>query len=147
MDFNTIVLFTHPFHKTQLLMLNAGKVLLMLGKVQFVIQNLVDRYVGYVYIGKLFRFLLRNIFLLTSHSYFVQRSHIFQTITIPSESLLNELRIVEVSSYKVVHRHMKIILLYSLCLCFYKLIQVYQKNTLKFCVETLSIHIALLVFV
>lgn len=45
----------------------SGKVLLMLGKVQFVIQNLVDRY----------------------------RSHIFQTITIPSESLLNELRIVE----------------------------------------------------
>ncbi|KAL8121426.1 uncharacterized protein At2g33490 isoform X2 [Apium graveolens] len=45
----------------------SGKVLLMLGKVQFIIQNLVDRY----------------------------RSHIFQTITIPSESLLNELRIVE----------------------------------------------------
>uniref|UniRef100_A0A164TGY6 BAR domain-containing protein n=1 Tax=Daucus carota subsp. sativus TaxID=79200 RepID=A0A164TGY6_DAUCS len=45
----------------------SGKVLLMLGKVQFIIQNLVDRY----------------------------RSHIFQTITIPSESLLNELRTVE----------------------------------------------------
>ncbi|KAL0421609.1 UNVERIFIED_CONTAM: hypothetical protein Slati_3183800 [Sesamum latifolium] len=44
-----------------------GKVLLMLGKVQFELQKLVDGY----------------------------RSHIFQTITIPSESLLNELRIVE----------------------------------------------------
>ncbi|PSS26993.1 BAR domain protein [Actinidia chinensis var. chinensis] len=45
----------------------SGKVLLMLGKVQFELQKLVDNY----------------------------RSHIFQTITSPSESLLNELRIVE----------------------------------------------------
>uniref|UniRef100_A0A2P2KCC8 Uncharacterized protein MANES_09G185500 n=1 Tax=Rhizophora mucronata TaxID=61149 RepID=A0A2P2KCC8_RHIMU len=45
----------------------SGKVLLMLGKLQFELQKLVDRY----------------------------RSHIFQTITVPSESLLNELRIVE----------------------------------------------------
>ncbi|KAL1206175.1 hypothetical protein V5N11_020398 [Cardamine amara subsp. amara] len=45
----------------------SGKVLLMLGKLQFKLQKLVDKY----------------------------RSHIFQTITIPSESLLNELRIVE----------------------------------------------------
>lgn len=45
----------------------SGKVLLMLGKVQLELQKLVDSY----------------------------RSHIFQTITIPSESLLNELRIVE----------------------------------------------------
>ncbi|KAH6815268.1 hypothetical protein C2S51_020088 [Perilla frutescens var. frutescens] len=45
----------------------SGKVLLMLGKVQFELQKLVDGY----------------------------RSHIFQTITIPSESLLHELRIVE----------------------------------------------------
>ncbi|KAM7484020.1 hypothetical protein LguiA_000029 [Lonicera macranthoides] len=45
----------------------SGKVLLMLGKVQFELQKLVDSY----------------------------RSHIFQTITVPSESLLNELRIVE----------------------------------------------------
>ncbi|VVB01988.1 unnamed protein product [Arabis nemorensis] len=45
----------------------SGRVLLMLGKLQFEIQKLVDKY----------------------------RSHIFQTITIPSESLLNELRIVE----------------------------------------------------
>ncbi|XP_027348957.1 uncharacterized protein At2g33490-like isoform X2 [Abrus precatorius] len=44
-----------------------GKVLLMLGKIQFKLQKLIDNY----------------------------RSHIFQTITIPSESLLNELRIVE----------------------------------------------------
>ncbi|PIN23763.1 hypothetical protein CDL12_03511 [Handroanthus impetiginosus] len=48
------------------------KVLLMLGKVQFELQKLVDGY----------------------------RSHIFQTITIPSESLLNELRIVEVSFHR-----------------------------------------------
>ncbi|CAL5338094.1 unnamed protein product [Camellia sinensis] len=45
----------------------SGKVLLMLGKLQFELQKLVDNY----------------------------RSHIFQTITIPSESLLNELRTVE----------------------------------------------------
>ncbi|KAF8092542.1 hypothetical protein N665_0411s0002 [Sinapis alba] len=45
----------------------SGKVLLMLGKLQFELQKLVDKY----------------------------RSHIFQTITIPSESLLNELRILE----------------------------------------------------
>ncbi|XP_012568744.1 uncharacterized protein At2g33490-like isoform X2 [Cicer arietinum] len=44
-----------------------GKVLLMLGKIQFKLQKLIDNY----------------------------RSHIIQTITIPSESLLNELRIVE----------------------------------------------------
>ncbi|KAK2993596.1 hypothetical protein RJ640_030903 [Escallonia rubra] len=45
----------------------SGKVLLMLGKVQFEVQTLIDSY----------------------------RSHISQTITVPSESLLNELRIVE----------------------------------------------------
>ncbi|CAH8264609.1 unnamed protein product [Arabidopsis lyrata] len=45
----------------------SGRVLIMLGKLQFELQKLVDKY----------------------------RSHIFQTITIPSESLLNELRIVE----------------------------------------------------
>nr|XP_015902293.2 uncharacterized protein At2g33490 [Ziziphus jujuba var. spinosa] len=45
----------------------SGKVLLMLGKVQYELQKLIDNY----------------------------RSHIFQTITVPSESLLNELRTVE----------------------------------------------------
>lgn len=45
----------------------SGKVLLMLGKAQFELQKFVDSY----------------------------RSHIFQTITSPSESLLNELRTVE----------------------------------------------------
>ncbi|XP_027926315.1 uncharacterized protein At2g33490-like isoform X2 [Vigna unguiculata] len=45
----------------------AGKLLLMLGKIQFKLHKLIDDY----------------------------RSHIIQTITIPSESLLNELRIVE----------------------------------------------------
>ncbi|XP_020218866.1 uncharacterized protein At2g33490 [Cajanus cajan] len=44
-----------------------GKLLLSLGKIQFKLHKLIDQY----------------------------RSHIFQTITIPSESLLNELRIVE----------------------------------------------------
>lgn len=46
---------------------DSGRVLLMLGKVQFEIQKLIDNY----------------------------RSHISQTITVPSESLLNELRVVE----------------------------------------------------
>ncbi|RYR15280.1 hypothetical protein Ahy_B04g072005 isoform B [Arachis hypogaea] len=46
---------------------DTGKVLLMLGKMQFKLQKLIDNY----------------------------RSHVFQTITTPSESLLNELRIVE----------------------------------------------------
>ncbi|GAB4828542.1 hypothetical protein Ancab_018201 [Ancistrocladus abbreviatus] len=45
----------------------AGRVLLMIGRVQFELQRLVDSY----------------------------RSHIFQTITVPSESLLNELHTVE----------------------------------------------------
>ncbi|XP_073130122.1 uncharacterized protein At2g33490 isoform X2 [Henckelia pumila] len=45
----------------------SGKVLLMLGKAQFELQKLVDSY----------------------------RSHIVQTVTIPSESLLNELHVVE----------------------------------------------------
>ncbi|KAJ7945595.1 putative Hydroxyproline-rich glycoprotein family protein [Quillaja saponaria] len=45
----------------------SGKVLLLLGKLQFELQKLVDSY----------------------------RSHIFKTITIPSESLLNELRTLE----------------------------------------------------
>ncbi|PWA89605.1 hypothetical protein CTI12_AA109830 [Artemisia annua] len=46
---------------------DTGRVLLMLGKAQYQIQDLVDNY----------------------------RSHISRTITVPSESLLNELRIVE----------------------------------------------------
>ncbi|KAK7270020.1 hypothetical protein RIF29_22872 [Crotalaria pallida] len=46
---------------------DSGKVLLMLGKMQFQLQKLIDNY----------------------------RSHISQTITIPSQSLLNELGIVE----------------------------------------------------
>ncbi|KAL8160106.1 hypothetical protein V2J09_001643 [Rumex salicifolius] len=46
---------------------DSGKVLMMLGKVQFELQKLVDSY----------------------------RGHIFQTITCPSESLLNELHTVE----------------------------------------------------
>ncbi|TKY50524.1 binding of cytoplasm [Spatholobus suberectus] len=45
----------------------SGKVLIMLGKIQFQLQKLIDNY----------------------------RSHVTRTITIPSDSLLNELRIVE----------------------------------------------------
>ncbi|KAL9316883.1 hypothetical protein ACSQ67_013400 [Phaseolus vulgaris] len=45
----------------------SGKVLIMLGKMQFQLQKLIDKY----------------------------RSHITQTINIPSDSLLNELRVVE----------------------------------------------------
>ncbi|KAF2322936.1 hypothetical protein GH714_032179 [Hevea brasiliensis] len=50
----------------------SGRVLLMLGKVQFELQKLVDSY----------------------------RSHIFLTITNPSESLLNELRTVELNFFR-----------------------------------------------
>ncbi|KAI3720465.1 hypothetical protein L6452_21383 [Arctium lappa] len=64
---------------------DSGRVLLMLGKVQFEIQNLVDHY----------------------------RAHIARTITVPSESLLNELRIVEdmkrqCDEKRILHDEMKI---------------------------------------
>ncbi|XP_024988079.1 uncharacterized protein At2g33490-like [Cynara cardunculus var. scolymus] len=64
---------------------DSGRVLLMLGKVQFEIQNLVDHY----------------------------RAHIARTITVPSESLLNELRIVEdmkrqCDEKRILHEEMKI---------------------------------------
>ncbi|KAL2903775.1 hypothetical protein RDABS01_002485 [Bienertia sinuspersici] len=50
----------------------SGKAMLMLGKAQFELQKLVDSY----------------------------RNHIFQTITVPSESLINELHIVEEMKYQ-----------------------------------------------
>lgn len=50
----------------------SGKAMLMLGKVQFELQKLVDSY----------------------------RNHIFQTITVPSESLINELHTVEEMKYQ-----------------------------------------------
>ncbi|PON51893.1 hypothetical protein PanWU01x14_213060 [Parasponia andersonii] len=52
---------------------DSGKVLLMLGKMQYKLQKLIDSYVRP----------------------YCNRSHINHTITIPSESLLNELRTVE----------------------------------------------------
>lgn len=73
-----------------------GKVLLMLGKVQFELQKLVDGYVSFNDIYKLVLFPALSLSLILCFVF--QRSHIFQTITIPSESLLNELRIVEVCS-------------------------------------------------
>ena len=86
------------------LYLFAGKVLLMLGKVQFELQKLVDRYVGvdcYAINFKHTVILGYCLLLQLSNCIFfvLQRSHIFQTITNPSESLLNELRTVEVCLY------------------------------------------------
>lgn len=79
----------------------------MLGKMQFKLQKLIDNYVSPVLIAYLnqisvFPWILFSM-LLTAFAFQFQRSHIFQTITIPSESLLNELRIVEVCSYKPFH--------------------------------------------
>lgn len=82
----------------------AGKVLLMLGEVQFELQKLVDNYVSahrhVVDCSIAFHILLPkcvhpDIALLL---FILQRSNIFLTITNPSESLLNELRTVEVCS-------------------------------------------------
>ncbi|KAH9743341.1 hypothetical protein KPL70_003265 [Citrus sinensis] len=80
------------------------KVLLMLGEVQFELQKLVDNYVSahrhVVDCSIAFHILLQkcvhpDIALLL---FILQRSNIFLTITNPSESLLNELRTVEVCS-------------------------------------------------
>lgn len=72
----------------------------MLGKVQFNIQKLLDNYVSSytLHMNHVSTFS----FVLFFHDHlklFFQRSHIAQTITVPSESLLNELRIVEVGSF------------------------------------------------
>ncbi|XP_033146275.1 uncharacterized protein At2g33490 isoform X1 [Brassica rapa] len=72
----------------------SGKVLLMLGKLQFELQKLVDKYVSFSDLVQLIIFPLSN-HQKIKYTFLIQRSHIFQTITIPSESLLNELRIVE----------------------------------------------------
>jgi len=67
----------------------------MLGKIQFKLQKLIDNYVcNSLFHPFFFNFLC---FSLLFFSTLFQRSHIIQTITVPSESLLNELRIVEVS--------------------------------------------------
>ncbi|XWS63489.1 hypothetical protein CRYUN_Cryun06bG0102300 [Craigia yunnanensis] len=79
---------------------SAGKVLLMLGKVQFELQKFVDSYVSLFFFFFLQSGSSRKIVLPLYcgnellHC-ILQRSHIFQTITSPSESLLNELRTVE----------------------------------------------------
>ncbi|KAG5520563.1 hypothetical protein RHGRI_033218 [Rhododendron griersonianum] len=67
----------------------SGEVLLKLGKLQFEIQKLLDTY----------------------------RAHMVRTISIPSESLLNELRTVEVCSYKLFDAIFKC---QELALCFFK---------------------------
>ncbi|XP_033146277.1 uncharacterized protein At2g33490 isoform X5 [Brassica rapa] len=66
----------------------------MLGKLQFELQKLVDKYVSFSDLVQLIIFPLSN-HQKIKYTFLIQRSHIFQTITIPSESLLNELRIVE----------------------------------------------------
>lgn len=73
-----------------------------MGKVQLELQKLVDGYVRimFVYELLLISFCFSQcipLFVKILHSAF-QRSNLFKTITIPSESLLNELRIVEVGS-------------------------------------------------
>lgn len=79
-----------------------GKVLLMLGKIQFKLQKLIDKYVcislSLLILSLNHQFYFLCTLFITNFCFFqFQRSHIIQTITIPSESLLNELRIVEVS--------------------------------------------------
>ena len=80
--------------------INAEKVLMMLGKVQFELQKLVDRYVSVSYChfnaGSKFCYLVDSIHF---SPICLQRSHIFITITNPSESLLSELQTVQVCHY------------------------------------------------
>lgn len=80
--------------------LYAGKVLGMLGNVQLDLQKLVDGYVSFCW-AQPFDFLLEVLFIYKnfyddSIPSVPQRSHVALTITRPSESLLNELRTVEV---------------------------------------------------
>ncbi|XP_045796046.1 uncharacterized protein At2g33490-like isoform X1 [Trifolium pratense] len=77
----------------------SGKVLGMLGNVQFELQKLVDSYVSFCWVQP-FDFLLEVQFIYRnfyddSIPSVPQRSHVALTITRPSESLLNELRTVE----------------------------------------------------
>lgn len=76
----------------------------MLGKVQFELQKLVDSYVSacncfvsnktsFIYFSSVVPYVHFGIYWLL---FPLQRAHIFLTITNPSESLLNELRTVEV---------------------------------------------------
>lgn len=80
---------------------SAGRILLKLGKVQFELQKLLDTYVSCMLQPRTFReaicVILKKLRKLLFHFYYyLQRSQIFKTITRPSESLLNDLRTVEV---------------------------------------------------
>ncbi|KAF5958624.1 hypothetical protein HYC85_005849 [Camellia sinensis] len=67
------------------------KILSMMGNVQFELQKLVDSYVAHYLISP---YSIGFNIVMTLRSPF-QRSHVIQTITTPSESLLSELRTVE----------------------------------------------------
>lgn len=74
----------------------------MLGKVQLELQKIVDGYVRIMLVYELlqisFCFLQCVPLVIKILCTAFQRSNVFKTITIPSESILNELRIVEVSA-------------------------------------------------
>ena len=73
----------------------------MCGKVQFEIQKLLDTYVSKAVWCKtqtLRKFCLQEELILLLF-FTLQRSHIFKTITSPSEALLKDLRTVEVYNY------------------------------------------------
>lgn len=76
----------------------AGKVLLKLGKLQYELHKLVDSYVRFYCYILIYEMVMKTLleFVLLIIFKFLQRSHIFQTIAVPSESLLNELQTVEV---------------------------------------------------
>lgn len=80
----------------------AGRVLLMLGKLQFKLGKLVDNYVSLGCICKMEK-KKKGLFSLSFFKWLFclfQRGHIIKTITTPSESLMNELQTVEVCSYE-----------------------------------------------
>lgn len=85
--------------------LPTGEVLLMLGKVQFELQKLVDSYVSAYCYGVIFSssgdiiYYCSFYLILDPFPFVHQRAHILMTITNPSESLLNDLRTVEVCSH------------------------------------------------
>lgn len=66
----------------------------MLGKLQYELHKLVDSYVSFIVIYEAIMNTFLEFVLINFSA--LQRSHIFQTIAVPSESLLNELQTVEV---------------------------------------------------
>lgn len=79
----------------------AGRVLLLLGKLQFKLQKLVDNYVSHGFIYKMEKIGILICFKIILCLF--QRGHIIKTITTPSESLMNELQTVEVCLYGPLH--------------------------------------------